>query len=298
MDRFNSKEEPEDLYNHPIFLEGVTARIEGKSTFDNPYSHNMGTSIIDLRKRNIWAMGWCDQDMIILSEMTKMYEEGQHYFVGGSTDAHPELCDNCGKIYSDNCHIPHQQQSKEQPEMVICPKAKECGKDCLAPNHAIEHKNNWACGDEGDCPACIPVSQPLEGGLLLTDEELEKVIRHSWGIGSQDIDHIMQFKLVAIDAIKAQLLKVQPEIAKLQAKLNQILLDNEALEQIRQLYFKKIQEQGSRIKELETQLKVHEQRVTEIQSAYLKWNDKTVKQRDKLQAEAKSEASGACDIEN
>ena len=112
MDRFNSNEESENVYNHPIFLEGIKARKEGKTTFDNPYSRNIGTSIIDLRKKNLWTMGWCDQDMIILQEVTIMFEKGQHYFVGGSIDSHPELCDVCGKIYSDSCHIPRQEQPK------------------------------------------------------------------------------------------------------------------------------------------------------------------------------------------
>jgi len=57
-----------------------------------------------------------------------MFEKGQHYFVGGSTDSHPELCDVCGKKYSDSCHIPRQ----EQPKPLLAEARSQAFRDAMA----------------------------------------------------------------------------------------------------------------------------------------------------------------------
>jgi len=44
-------------------------------------------------------------------------------------------------------------------------------------------------------------------GILLNEEELENVLKESWGIGEGDINN-SQFKMVAVDAMKAAVKKV------------------------------------------------------------------------------------------
>ena len=49
-------------------------------------------------------------------------------------------------------------------QMMICPKAKECGEECFYPDHQIPHADNWGCTkphNSNGCPACIPVPSTL-----------------------------------------------------------------------------------------------------------------------------------------
>jgi hypothetical protein len=64
----------------------------------------------------------------------------------------------------------------------------------------------------------MELNKELEG-LLLTDDEIDQVLISSWGINLDDVDN-PQFKMVAIDSIKAQLAKVAPLIASLKAPQN------------------------------------------------------------------------------
>ena len=54
--------------------------------------------------------------------------------------------------------VDYQPMTKQEPQMMICPKAKECNEfedNCL---DAIPHKKNSSCTSFlGKCPACIPV---------------------------------------------------------------------------------------------------------------------------------------------
>lgn len=68
MDRFNSNEEPENIFNNPFFLEGLEARVRNRPRSENPYSWNISSSIIDTRKRDLWYAGWADGDMTFNSE--------------------------------------------------------------------------------------------------------------------------------------------------------------------------------------------------------------------------------------
>ena len=57
-------------------------------------------------------------------------------------------------LYSEPQVCPKPEQ------MMICPKAKECGEECFYPDHQIPHADNWGCTkphNSNGCPACIPV---------------------------------------------------------------------------------------------------------------------------------------------
>jgi hypothetical protein len=49
---------------------------------------------------------------------------------------------------------------------------------------------------------------------LLTEEEIETVLNTTWGIGVLETPYIAQFKMVAIDSIKAQDLKTARLVAE------------------------------------------------------------------------------------
>ena len=83
-----------------------------------------------------------------------------------------DLCDGCevdgvstGLIEIASKEIVSALYSEPQvcpkPEqMMICPKAKECGEECFYPDHQIPHADNWGCTkphNSNGCPACIPV---------------------------------------------------------------------------------------------------------------------------------------------
>ena len=94
-----------------------------------------------------------------------------------------DLCDGCEvdgvstglieiaskEIVSALYSEPQVCQKPEQ--MMICPKAKECGEECFYPDHQIPHADNWGCTkphNSNGCPACIPVpSTPTSEGMLL-----------------------------------------------------------------------------------------------------------------------------------
>lgn len=70
-------------------------------------------------------------------------------------------------------------------QMMICPKAKECGDRCAWPSHQIPHENmasscNYCSGNrtgtsELGCPACIPVPSTPASVLLSPDELLKEI---------------------------------------------------------------------------------------------------------------------------
>jgi hypothetical protein len=69
-----------------------------------------------------------------------------------------------GKQYSKvNSKYWEGRMETKKPEMVVCPKAKECGDECFYPIHKTPHEfmlGSCATITIGHaCPACIPVSQ-------------------------------------------------------------------------------------------------------------------------------------------
>lgn len=68
MDRFNSNEIYESSKDDEvIFQEGVQARKACYPISENPYNFSISSSIIDTHKRNVWAAGWADWDMVVNS---------------------------------------------------------------------------------------------------------------------------------------------------------------------------------------------------------------------------------------
>ena len=55
---------------------------------------------------------------------------------------------------------PQPSEKPAEPQLMICPKAKECGDKCEFPSHTIPHiKDNTGClanAGISHCPACVP----------------------------------------------------------------------------------------------------------------------------------------------
>ena len=67
-----------------------------------------------------------------------------------------DICILCGHLKDDSTfHI-----KPAEPQLMICPKAKECGDKCEFPPHTIPHiKDNTGClanAGISHCPACVP----------------------------------------------------------------------------------------------------------------------------------------------
>ena len=66
-------------------------------------------------------------------------------------------------LFGTDVFIPDDPQPSEkpaEPQLMICPKAKECGDKCEFPSHTIPHiKDNTGClanAGISHCPACVP----------------------------------------------------------------------------------------------------------------------------------------------
>ena len=91
-------------------------------------------------------------------------------------------------LFGTDVFIPDDPQPSEkpaEPQLMICPKAKECGDKCEFPPHTIPHiKDNTGClanAGISHCPACVPYVP--EKWVDVTYEHLrEKLGKYKYGL--------------------------------------------------------------------------------------------------------------------
>ena len=91
-------------------------------------------------------------------------------------------------LFGTDAFIPDDPQPSEkpaEPQLMICPKAKECGDKCEFPPHTIPHiKDNTGClanAGISHCPACVPYVP--EKCVDVTYEHLrEKLGKYKYGL--------------------------------------------------------------------------------------------------------------------